>query len=85
MLKNKDIEEKFGIAGKTLYNWSTSRPELYEFLKKYDDYYDKARDLNILLRAYEKSIEPIFKKSEIEFLVDIDYKEKSTVIVYLKY
>lgn len=80
MLKNKEIEEKFGIASKTLYNWSSSRPELYEFLKKSDEYFDKMRDFNILLRSYEKSINPIFTISELNFLIDIDYKGKPTDI-----
>lgn len=78
MLKNSEIIKKFGIASKTLYNWSESRPELYEFLKKSDDYFDKARDLNLLLRAYKKTIIPTFTKSELQFLVELDYKEKPT-------
>ena len=78
MLKNKEIENKFGIATKTLYNWSKSRPDLYDFLKRADDFYDKTRDLNIILRAYEHEIEPSFTKSEIEFLVALEYKKKAT-------
>lgn len=83
MLKNKEIEEKFGIAGKTLYNWSSSRPELYEFLKKSDEYFDKIRDFNILLRSYEKSINPIFTISELNFLIDIDYR--GNLLIYLSF
>ena len=78
LLRNKDLKEKFNLSLKTIYNWSLTRPELYEFLKKSDDYFDKARDLNLLLRAYEKAIIPTFTKNELQFLVEIDYKEKPT-------
>jgi|GEM_PF-2164553 len=78
MLKNKDLNEKFGLSLKTLYNWSTSRPELYEFLKKSDDYFDKSRDLELILRAYEENISPTFAKDEIKFLVEMNYKDKPT-------
>ena len=78
MLKNKEIENKFGIASKTLYNWSKSRPDLYDFLKRADDFYDKARDLNIILRAYEENVKPYFTKQEIEFLLTLEYKKKPT-------
>jgi len=78
MLKNKDLHQKFGIGLKTLFNWSTSRPELYNFLKNSDDYYDKARDLNLILRAYENTITITFSKDELYFLLELDYKDKPT-------
>ena len=78
MLKNKEIERKFGIAAKTLYNWSESRPALYEFLKKSDEMYSKNRDLNIIMKVYEQHFIPIFSKAEVKFLLNLEYKARAT-------
>ena len=71
MLTHKEITEKFEITRNTIYNWKTTKPKLYEYLKNFDGKNDEFRDIKNILDAYANGLSGDFCYEEIDFLLSL--------------
>ncbi|RLA77939.1 MAG: hypothetical protein DRG78_16270 [Epsilonproteobacteria bacterium] len=69
MITIAQISKQFNLSRKTIYNWETSRPELFEYLRNADIYRDGYKEASILIELYSKTIKENFTKPEIDFLI----------------
>ena len=75
MLKVKDILERFEVTRTTLYNWKTTKPNLYNLLLNSDGNSSELRELTIILEKYSKTIKSSFSIDEIIFILDLNLEE----------
>lgn len=72
MLSKKEISEKFEVTRTTLYNWKTTKPNLYDLLLNSDGSNDKVREIKIILEKYSKTIISDFLLEDIEFILNLN-------------
>ncbi|WP_198306074.1 hypothetical protein [Arcobacter vandammei] len=75
MLRIKDILERYEITRTTLYNWKTTKPNLYNLLLNSDSKNDELRELTIILEKYSKGINSNFFEEEIKFILKLNLED----------